>query len=77
MLETALVTGVPVEIVAERALLHGQRGTLAVHFDPQQIAARVEPVPGTDDDLRRVVFAYAQPRQAGAIRLRIEPVATP
>ena len=76
MLETALITAATVEIVAERALLHGQRGTLAVHFDPQQIAARVEPVPGTYD-LQRVVFAYAQPRQASAIRLRIEPVAAP
>ncbi|MFW5772260.1 MAG: hypothetical protein ACOCZH_02970 [Phototrophicaceae bacterium] len=76
MLETVLITGAQVEIVAERALLHGQRGTLAVHFDPQQVAARLETVPDAQT-LQRVVFAYAQPRQAGAIRLRIEPVAAP
>lgn len=77
MLETVLITGAQVEIVGDHALLRGQQAALKVHFDPQQVAARVEPVPDAPADLRRVVFAYAQPRQAGAIRLRIEPVAAP
>lgn len=51
-------------------VLDGQHGALRIEYDAEQISARLEP----GADFSQLVFAFREPRQSGAIRLKIEPV---
>ncbi len=78
MLESVLITFGRVDMGASEVTLRGERGALRVRFDPDVVSPRVEEVRDVDlaegpADIRRVVFAFAEPREEGTIRLRIEP----
>jgi hypothetical protein len=78
-LESVVTTFGAVEIADGVATLRGEKGTLAVHYDPAHVQARVELVKDVDlamgaRDVNRVVFALRQPAQSGVIRLEIRPV---
>lgn len=70
MLESALVTPARVEIGVNAVILHGERAALRVEYDVKQIAVRADSLEGVS----RLVFAFAQPRKSGVIRLGIKPV---
>lgn len=78
MLESVLTTFGQAEVGPSEVLLRGERGALRVSFDPDVVTPRVELVEKVDlalgpTDVRRVVFAFTEPREKGTIRLRIEP----
>ncbi|MCD6291493.1 MAG: heparinase II/III family protein, partial [Anaerolineae bacterium] len=79
MLESVLITFGQAEIGGSEVSLRGERGALRVHFDPDVVAPRVEVVKEVDlaegpADIRRVIFAFTEPKRTGTIRLRIEPL---
>lgn len=78
--ESVLTTFGDVRIEQDKVVIQGERGSLVVQFDSSQVQARVDlvaNVPLTDGlrDVRRLIFEWPQPQQAGTIRLAIMPEA--
>lgn len=77
-LESVLTTFGAVEIGADTVTLRGEKGVLAVHYDPADVDARVEIVRDVDlaggpRDVQRVIFAVKSAAQHSSIRLGIVP----
>ena len=77
--ESVLTTFAPVSVEAAAVVIRGEQGALRVSFDPAVLSVRVETEPQVDlglgpADVHCVIFAFRQPLQQGAIRLRIEPI---
>ena len=75
-----LTTFGDVRIEQDNVVIQGERGGLVIQFDSSQVQARVDlvaNVPLTDGlrDVRRLIFEWPQPQQAGTIRLAITPEA--
>ncbi|OQA46964.1 MAG: Heparinase II/III-like protein [Chloroflexi bacterium ADurb.Bin325] len=76
--ESVITTFAPVEIGPSAAIIRGEKGSLAVTFDPEVVTARVEVEKDVDlalgaADVNCLIFAYKEPVREGTIRLKIEP----
>ncbi len=79
MLESVLTTFGAVELGEGTVTLKGETASLTVAYDASTLSARVEHIQDVDLSLgpraiNRVIFAFQQPQQTGAIRLEIRPV---
>jgi hypothetical protein len=77
--ESVLTTFAEVEVSDGVVLIRGERGALAVHYDPSVVSARLERIPDVDlaegpTDVTRIVFALAAPAREATVRLRLQPV---
>ncbi len=77
--ESALTTFGQVDVGSNAVILTGTRGKLRIGFDPELVEVRADLYKDVDlglgpTDVRRVVFAWQEPRQVGQIRLEIVPI---
>jgi hypothetical protein len=77
--ESVITTFVPVEIGPSAVIIRGEKGSLAVSFDPAVVTPRVEVEKDVDlalgaADVNCVIFAFKEPVREGTIRLKIEPI---
>lgn len=77
--ESVITTFAAVEIGASVAIIRGEKGSLAVSFDPAVVTPRVEVEKDVDlalgpADVNCLIFAFKQPVREGTIRLKIEPI---
>lgn len=76
--ESVITTFAAVEIGASAAIIRGEKGNLAVSFDPAVVTPRVEVEKDVDlalgpADVNCLIFAFKQPVRGGTIRLKIAP----
>lgn len=72
-LESVFHTPGVVALQENSVQLSGKNGELQITFDASLVAARVDDSEEVGD-LKRLVFAFAQSRKSGAIRLIIKPI---